>query len=271
MRAYAQVCKDESDGDRLLNPLSVHSRHVNSGPIRRRSFSAGGFRRTLLLLPLGSLALLCAGCGTAPNSAAIAKVTGDIAVEVSASSLNFGSVPVGTAAKQTLRLTSSGTAAVTIEGAAVSGSGFAVSGASLPATLAPGQSASITVTFDPASPGQATGQLTVNTNAPTSPQAAVTLAGAGQAAVAPAAPVASAVVLSWEEPTGAAAPILGYSVYRAAGAASQFQLLNPTLIGSLSYTDATVQTGTTYRYYVTSIDNSGLQSAPSNLITVAIP
>jgi fibronectin type 3 domain-containing protein len=35
--------------------------------------------------------------------------------------------------------------------------------------------------------------------------------------------------------------------------------------------DATVTAGTTYEYYVTTVDTSGTESTPSNTATVAVP
>jgi hypothetical protein len=83
----------------------------------------------------------------------------------SASSLSFGSVTLNTAATQQLTLTSSGTAAATINATAISGAGYTVSGSSLPLTLNPGQTTTLQLTFDPTVVGVATGSLVVNSNA----------------------------------------------------------------------------------------------------------
>ena len=54
-------------------------------------------------------------------------------------------------------LTNSGGSSVTVSQASVSGPGFAISGLNLPLTLAAGQSAAFSVTFNPQSGGAASG------------------------------------------------------------------------------------------------------------------
>ena len=103
----------------------------------------------------------------------------------SAASLTFGDVTVNTASTQPLTLTSTGTAPVTINSATVSGAGFAVSGATFPVTLNPGQSTTLNVQFDPATTGFASGQLTIQSDSSTNSTAIVTLGGTGTAVANP--------------------------------------------------------------------------------------
>jgi len=104
---------------------------------------------------------------------------------VSASSLPFGSETMNTAKSMTLTLTSSGTSAVTVSSAAVSGTGFTIVGGTLPATLNPNQTLSLQVQFKPTATGAVTGQLTVSSNSTTGGTAAVALSGTGTAAASP--------------------------------------------------------------------------------------
>ncbi|MHB1023610.1 MAG: choice-of-anchor D domain-containing protein, partial [Acidobacteriaceae bacterium] len=60
-------------------------------------------------------------------------------LSVSPGSVSFGSVTVGSTSTQAVTLSSTGTAAVQVSSAALSGSGFSVSGATFPLTLNPGQ------------------------------------------------------------------------------------------------------------------------------------
>ena len=106
------------------------------------------------------------------------------ALSVSAGSVSFGSVAVNTASTKLLTLTSTGTAPVTISAAALSGTGFTMSGASFPVTLNPSQAATLTLQFDPSTAGAATGQLTITSNSSTSPSAVVSLSGTGTATAA---------------------------------------------------------------------------------------
>ncbi len=103
---------------------------------------------------------------------------------LSNASLTFGSVTVNTSSTQSLTLRSTGTAPVVIASTTLNGSGFAVTGGALPATLNPGQSMTLQISFTPTVTGAATGQITINSNS--SPGAAtVVLAGSGIAAPVP--------------------------------------------------------------------------------------
>jgi hypothetical protein len=103
----------------------------------------------------------------------------------SASTLSFGSVTVNSSATQSLTLTSSGTSPVTVNSASISGAAFSLVGATLPATLNPGQSISLQVQFKPAATGSATGNLTISSNSTTGGTAVVSLSGTGTAAANP--------------------------------------------------------------------------------------
>jgi hypothetical protein len=94
------------------------------------------------------------------------------------SSLNFGSVLVGGNSQLTEKITNSGGSSVTISQASISGAGFSFSGLSLPQTLTPGQTASFTVTFAPGGSGNASGSLTLTSNAP-NPTLSIPLSGTG--------------------------------------------------------------------------------------------
>jgi hypothetical protein len=104
----------------------------------------------------------------------------------SPTSLAFGNVTVNLASTLPVTLTSTGTAPVTINSAALSGTGFTVSGATFPVTLNPTQSLTLNVNFDPAAAGAVTGQLTVQSNSSTNGTAVIGLTGTGTAVAVPA-------------------------------------------------------------------------------------
>ncbi len=81
------------------------------------------------------------------------------------STLNFGSVQLGTPQTVSETLTNSGGSSVTVSQANITGSGFALSGLTLPATLAAGQSTTFSVTFTPQSGGAASGSLAIGSSA----------------------------------------------------------------------------------------------------------
>jgi hypothetical protein len=115
-------------------------------------------------------------CGTSPGSAP--------AVSLSPTSLNFGSQAVGTtSAAQSVTLTNSGNAALSITSIGITGTNsgdFAQTNNCpiSPATLAATASCTISVTFTPAATGTQTAAITITDNASGSPQS-VSLSGRG--------------------------------------------------------------------------------------------
>ena len=188
-------------------------------------------------------------------------VTGTAGLTVNSSSVSFGNVAVGTPSTQSVTLTSSGTGAVIVSGVSMSGTGFTESGATFPLTLNAGQTATLSLQFEPTATGAATGKLTITSNASSNSTAVVALSGTG---------VPLAVDLSWTAPT-APTEIAGYNIYRAIGSSSSFAKLNSSVNSPHSYMDSTVAAGTTYEYYVTTVDSTGAESTPSNTATVAVP
>lgn len=182
----------------------------------------------------------------------------------SSTALSFGSVPVGSTGTQSLTLTSSGTAPVTINSATLQGTGFSDSGATFPMTLNPSQSVTLTVQFDPTATGAAAGKLTVSSNSTTGGTTQVTLSGTGTA-------VQHSIDLSWNAPSSSADPVAGYNVYRSTNGGGSFTKLNSSPNGQADYTDSAVQSGTTYMYEVKSVDASGVESSASNQISLTVP
>ena len=130
----------------------------------------------------GTATVALSGTGTA---AAGPQTASNPQLAVSATSLSFGSVTVNTAKTQTLTLTSTGTSAVTVNSAAITGAGFTLVGGMLPATLAPNQTLTLLVQFDPATAASLTGSLTISSNSTTGSTAQVALSGTGTAAARP--------------------------------------------------------------------------------------
>ena len=81
---------------------------------------------------------------------------------VNPSTINFGSISVGTSQAQTVTLTNSGGSKLTITQASLTGTGFTLSGLSYPVTLAGGQSVSCYVTFIPPSSGPDSGSVSIS-------------------------------------------------------------------------------------------------------------
>ena len=157
----------------------------------------------------------------------------------------------------------SGTAPVTVSAATVTGTGFSLVGGAIPVTLNPTQTATLNVQFDPTIAGAATGLLTITSNSSVNAVALVNLSGIGDTS-------AFEVVLNWDAPVSSPDPVVGYNVYRALGGGTLYQLLNPAAVTTTTYTDTEVVTGDIYDYYVVSVDGSGVESLPSNVVTLTI-
>jgi len=193
-----------------------------------------------------------------------ANATANPVLTLSTSSLNFGSVTVGTPSTQTVTLSSTGSSAVTVSAASLKGTGFTISGATFPVTLNPNIAIKVQVQFDPTVVGAAAGTLTFTSNSTTGGTSVVMLSGTGTA-------VLHEVTLSWAAPTSSPVPVTGYNVYREASGGSSFQLLNASEVSNTSYIDQNVVAGSSYTYYVKSVDSAGVESTNSNQVSVTIP
>ena len=105
------------------------------------------------------------------------------AVQVTPKKINFGKLPAGmTSNPQTVTFTNKSTVDLAAPGIVVSGTGFALAPFVCPATLLPGGSCQVSVTFMPPSKGKFKGLLTFSDGGAKSPQK-VKLSGVGLAAV----------------------------------------------------------------------------------------
>ena len=96
----------------------------------------------------------------------------------SPSTMNLGSVNVGSTVTKTLTVSNTGGSSLNISGATVSGVGYLASGMNFPYTLAAGSSANLSVSFTPATSGTVNATLYVASDA-SDPSVAVALTGSG--------------------------------------------------------------------------------------------
>jgi len=89
-------------------------------------------------------------------------------LSLSSTSAGFGSVLVGTNRSQTLIVTNTGWAAITISAKSVRAAGYSVSGLTNPYTLAAGKSLTVSVNFVPTSAGLFSGYISFNSKNPNS-------------------------------------------------------------------------------------------------------
>ena len=121
--------------------------------------------------------------GTTPvvvnlSASAVSATGSQPALTVTPATANFGNVSVGSPSSQTVRLTNSGTAALTISQVSATGSGFTTGTFALPISLDANQSSSFNVLFSPTSAGTVSGSVSIVSNAPNSP-ATIALTGTG--------------------------------------------------------------------------------------------
>jgi hypothetical protein len=188
-------------------------------------------------------------------------VPATLQLSANTSGLSFGSLTVGTSSSQSVVLTNTGNSNVTISSASASGTGFVASGGAN-TTLAPNQSVSVTISFNPQAAGAATGTLSVSSNASNS-LLQIQLSGGGISQ-----PVQHSVALNWNP---SASAVVGYFVYRGTITGGPYSRLNPSVDPSSSYTDGGVSSGQTYFYVVTSVDSGSTESGYSNEVAVTIP
>jgi Abnormal spindle-like microcephaly-assoc'd, ASPM-SPD-2-Hydin len=223
-------------------------------------------RRTSLAL---TLALLCTlgfvSCGgVTSNSSTSGSGGGATAhpqLSTSVTSVNFGNVVIGSPSTQPITLTNSGNASLSISQAAISGSGFSMSGIATPMTLAAGQTATVSVQFAPQESGSVTGTISIVSDATNSPTL-ISLSGTGVQ------PPSHSAALSWTASTSA---VIGYNVYRGTASGGPYTKLNSSVISATNYTDSTVQAGQTYYYVVTAVNSSDVESVYSNQVSATIP
>ena len=177
---------------------------------------------------------------------------------IAPSTLNFGSVDVGSTTKQVFTMSATG-GNVTISSAASSNSQFSIPGISLPMTIGAGQSVNFDVVFSPSKGGTSSGKLTFVSDAS---DRLVNEPLAGDAIV----PQYS-VNISWNGSTSAVA---GYNVYRGT-TVGKYSKINTALDPNTAYTDSTPVSGTTYYYAATAVNSKGEESTYSEPLKVVVP
>ncbi len=152
----------------------------------------------------------------------------------SPASVSFGSVVVGKAVSTTVEVLNHGAAPIELSQLSVNGQAFSASAANtLPVTLAVGGTYKLSVNFNPASAGAASGQLIITSNSSTSPKAAVALVGTGVSNGTTSAPAPALTAVSCSSATMTGAATQACSVQLSTAATAPFPV-------SLSSSDAAV-------------------------------
>jgi hypothetical protein len=180
---------------------------------------------------------------------------------VSPTSLNFGNVTVGSSQTQTINLTAT-SGQVTVSSDSLGSSEYSISGLTLPVTLPEGHSIPVTVTFTPQASGAANTNLAFSTASGNTNPAITSLIGTGVT------PTPHSVALSWQP---SSSDVAGYNVYRGSQSSGPYAKINSSMDGSTNFADDGVQAGSSYYYQVTSVDASGMESAPSAPVGATVP
>ncbi len=179
----------------------------------------------------------------------------------SPTAISFGTVTVGRASSQVLTIKNSGGENVTVTSVSTSGAGLGLNGISTPLTLAPGQTSTFTVTFDPVSVGAVSGAVYL-TNSGTSPSVAVPVTGTGGTA-----PIHE-VILAWNP---SSAQVSGYNAYRGTSSGGPYTRLTASITSQAGYIDQNVTAGNSYFYVVTSVGVDMQESAFSAEVKANVP
>ncbi len=179
-------------------------------------------------------------------------------ISLGATTLNFGSVVVGTAKSLGASLSATG-ASVTVTGATSNSTEFGLSGLKFPFTILAGQRVSFSIRFAPKISGTAYGKIAFNSNAANSPVAEA-LTGKGTAGSQ------HLVSLSWKPSTSAVAH---YNVYRSGISGGPYTKI--ASVPGTFYTDTAVQAGRSYYYVTTAVSSTGKESSHSNQVHALIP
>lgn len=185
---------------------------------------------------------------------------------VSPASISFGNLNLKATSQQNVTLQNTGDISMTIQGITVAGAGFGYASLSPGFSLAPSQSVTFQAWFTPTVQGPASATVSFLSPSLSSP-ATLSLSGDG-IAPGPPPPVQHTVTLTWNASTGS---VVGYKVYRSEVSGGSYGALTGAAISVLTYADATVGSGTTYYYVVTSVDSAGTESAYSNQVTAVVP
>jgi P pilus assembly chaperone PapD len=200
---------------------------------------------------------------SAPNTVVVSGtgVSTQTLLDANTPNLNFGNLSAGTAKTLSVDLTNAGNSNVTISKIKVAGEKFTARGLSSGLILAPGQNATLDVTFSAPTAGTLRGRVTVVSNAANSP-AVIDLSGAAVSYSS------HSVALTWQPDPSAS---FGYNVYRSTAANGPYAKVNSPVVTVTAFTDSAVQGGQIYYYVVTAVDSAGVESSPSTLVSAAIP
>ncbi|PYU20294.1 MAG: hypothetical protein DMG30_21565 [Acidobacteria bacterium] len=180
VRQIRPQCDAHNRGISALGGASSRSNlQIRHFPIQSHRHMVPRLRALFVLATILFAAIIQSGCSgitSAKGNSTSTKSSGTLSISPAA--VTFGNVPVGSTSNQSLTVTNSGSSSVTISQATVTGTGFSIAGASLPLTLSPGNSLTLTATFAPTATGNAIGSISIGSAQLSSP-VAIQMTGVG--------------------------------------------------------------------------------------------
>lgn len=125
----------------------------------------------------------CIGLTGAAKPASSTSTPAAASISVSPAAVNFGSVSVGGTVSQSVTVSNPGGSPLTVTQASTSASGFTITGATFPMTVAAGKQSLLTIMFSPKATGAVTGSVSVMSDASSAPST-VSISGTGVASSA---------------------------------------------------------------------------------------
>jgi hypothetical protein len=235
----------------LTLPASIAAGQAMTFNLVFTPMAGGNFSGSLTLnsdAPNSPILVAASGSATAPTAV----------LGASATSLNFGTVAVGSSTSAAVNLTNTGNASVTISSVVLTGAGFTASGLSTNMSISPGQTAAVNVTFAPTIAGTVVGSIAISSNAGAM---SIALGGIGGQLSS------HTVALTWDPSTS---DVVGYYVYRVLSDGT-YTKINAAPVALTDYTDNSVVSGETYTYVVTAVTSDSVESDYSDPVVATIP
>src|SRR5579863_5715674 len=191
------------------------------------------------------------------------------ALQVSPSTINFGSHALNSSAFQNVTLTNTGNVGLTVKSVSVVGAGYSITGLSAGVSLSPEQNLEFQVWFHPTTSGTSAATLVANVSSLPSPLKLAVSGSATLSETASPTPASShSVTLNWNPSSSS---VTGYHVYRGGASGGPYSRISGGVITTLNYLDSSVLSGDRYFYVVTALGTDGLESPFSNEVSADIP
>jgi len=251
MISSAQVTGAGFSTSGLTLPMSIGAGQNAAFNVVFAPTSAGNATGSISVVsnaPNSPLAIATSGIGMASTPSLSSSTT----------SLDFGSVSVGSSGALGVTLTNTGNVNITLASVLVTGAGFSANGPGANTTLTPGRTAVLNVMFAPSATESMAGSIAVTSNA-----GALSIALAGRGGQLS----SDSVTLNWNASTS---DIVGYNIYRALADGTYAEINNAPLVLT-NYTDTNIQSGQTYTYVVTAMNSDNVESGYSDPTIATIP